>query len=115
MEVLRSLEASSAWSYLAPDSPTLTVRNFIHDFNYGHNYASAHSAILYVYTCNIQVYYANLEFKEGSRELGIEVLVVSCVCLHLLQAGKVEEMGRAMSLVVKLQGVSKLQLIVHGG
>ena len=86
---------------------TPTVRNFIHNLIiYGHNYPPTqlyvHNMYIHVHVQGIQVYNANSEFKEGSRELGIEVLVICGVSLHLLQTGEVEEVGRAVSLMVKL-------------
>lgn len=47
--------------------------------------------------------------------LGVEVLPVGGVNLPLLQQGEVEEVRRAMDLVVKLLGVGELQLVFHVG
>ena len=41
--------------------------------------------------------------------------MISCVCLHLLQAGEVEEVCGSVSLVVELPRVGQLKLVVHGG
>ena len=41
--------------------------------------------------------------------------MVSSMDLHLLQAGEVEEVSWAVSLMVKLHGIGQLQLIVHVG
>ena len=40
--------------------------------------------------------------------------MVCSVYFHLFKAGEVEEVGRAVGLVVELSGVGQLQLIVHG-
>lgn len=53
--------------------------------------------------------------SAGEAGLGVEVLPVGGVNLPLLQQGEVEEVRRAMDLVVKLLGVGELQLVFHVG
>lgn len=53
--------------------------------------------------------------REERAGLGVEVLPVGGVNLSLLEQGEVEEVRRAMDLVVKLLGVGELQLVLHVG